>query len=70
MDKGTKKKFASIYVLTWNLITEAKEFSVCTILLSKTDSERGNGSNGYGIGKDTDKLKRAANGPWVELRPV
>ena len=46
MDKGTKKKFASIYVLIWNLIIEAKEFSVCTILLSKTDSERGNGSNG------------------------
>ena len=46
MDKGTTKKFASIYVLTWNLITEAKEFSVCAILLSKTDSQRGNGSNG------------------------
>ena len=55
MDKGTKQKFAIIYVLTWNLITEAKEFSVCAILLSKTDSESGNGSSGKGIGKDNDK---------------
>ena len=36
--KWTKQKFANIYILTWNLITEAKEFLVCAIYLSKIDS--------------------------------
>ena len=44
--KWTKQKFANIYILTWNPITEAKEFLVCAIYLSKTDSQRSNGSKG------------------------
>ena len=36
--KWTKQKFANIYILTWNLITKAKEFLACAIYLSKIDS--------------------------------